>query len=61
MYITSSSQITRPFSLQCVECDAGLDIESPEEAIAAGWTEIEEDFEGISWNYLGCCPEHQEE
>jgi hypothetical protein len=61
MYITSSSQVVPPFTLQCVECDAGMDIESPEQAIADGWTEIEEDFDGLSWNYLGRCPEHQVE
>lgn len=29
-------------------------------AEAAGWTEIEEDPEGVSWNYDGFCPDCQE-
>jgi len=60
MYITTSSQVTHKFSPQSIECDAGMDIHSPEQAIADGWTDIEEDFDGLSWNYLGRCPEHQD-
>lgn len=61
MRITSSAQVTRAFSLCCFRCDAGMDIKTPEQAIAEGWTDIEEDFDGSSWNYLGSCPECREE
>ena len=60
MCITSSSQVTLPFSLSCSICDAGLHIESPEQALAEGWIEIEEDSGGLAWNYLGLCPACQE-
>jgi hypothetical protein len=59
MCITSSSQVTRPFTLCCIECDAGVHIETPEQALAEGWIDIEEDFGGLSWNYVGVCPECQ--
>lgn len=61
MFITSSSQVTRPFSLCCVGCDAGMDLLTPEEAIAAGWIEIEEAFDAPTSNYLGICPDCQGE
>jgi len=61
MSITSSSQLTRPFTLSCETCDAGMDIDTPEQALAEGWIEIDEDFDGRSWNYLGLCPECQAE
>ena len=46
-----------PFSLSCVVCDC----DSPDswfEAMFKGWTEIEYDPDGLSWNFLGYCPEH---
>ncbi len=61
MHITSSTQVTREFSLCCNNCDAGTDIATPEQAIAEGWSDIEEDFDGRSWNYLGTCPECRDE
>ncbi len=61
MFITSSTQVTREFSLCCTGCDAGTDITTPEQAISEGWSNIEEDFDGRSWNYLGMCPECRED
>ena len=61
MTITSSAQVTCVFSLCCVCCDGGSDIDTPEQAIAEGWSDIEEDFDGFSWNYLGTCPECRED
>jgi len=55
MHIISSGQLKRPFSLCCTGCDAGHGALYPEQAIAAGWSGIEEDFGGHSWNYLGTC------
>jgi hypothetical protein len=49
-----------PFSLACCMCDC----DSPdtlEEAMAAGWTDIQFDPQGLSWNYLGSCPDHSVE
>ncbi len=57
MFITKSSELTRPFSLCCIQCDAGMQIDTPEQALAEGWIKIKEDFDGPSWNYLGCCPD----
>ena len=45
-----------PFSLTCGECDAGMDIGSHVEAVAAGWTDIIFD-DGPSWNFVGTCPD----
>ncbi len=45
-----------PETFACVRCDA----DSPssfEEAVRQGWTEIQADFQGASWNYLGVCPD----
>jgi hypothetical protein len=59
MFIVSSDQLRHPFSMTCRECDAGMDMTSPEQAIAAGWTEIvdaaDEGF--MEANYLGLCPD----
>jgi hypothetical protein len=54
--ITSSDQLRYPFSLCCVSCDAGCNLTCPEHAIAAGWSNIIEDADGIGWNYIGVCP-----
>jgi len=61
MSITSSEQVTHAFSLCCTGCDVGEGIATPEQAIAEGWSDIEEDFVGNSWNYLGTCPVCREE
>jgi hypothetical protein len=49
-----------PFSLACCDCDCDSP-DSLEEALAAGWTDIQYDPGGSSWNFLGMCPEHSEE
>ena len=54
--ITRSDQLRHPFSLSCSNCDAGMDIETPEQAVLQGWYGIYED-DGMSWNYLGTCPQ----
>lgn len=46
-----------PFSLSCNHCSAGDGIDSIEQATALGWSSIEEDADGMSWDYLGLCPE----
>jgi hypothetical protein len=49
-----------PFSLACAGCEAGEVVGhpvTPADAIAAGWHAIDVDREGLSWNYLGWCPE----
>jgi hypothetical protein len=44
------------FSLSCQYCDAGTNVESREQAEAEGWIELEED-DGLSWTWLGICPD----
>ena len=49
-----------PFSLSCMDCDAGMDIGSREEAILSGWTNVSEDDDpdgGFWWTWLGLCPD----
>jgi uncharacterized protein YlaI len=48
------------FTLVCRECDAGMDIESEQEAYAAGWTDIEYSPDLPMANFAGLCPECQE-
>ena len=45
-----------PFSLVCEYCDAGMEIGSLEEAIAAGWTDIEFVPDCPMANFIGTCP-----
>lgn len=47
------------FSLECLECDAGMSVESYNQAVAEGWTKIEHD-DGPAWNFLGLCPDCKE-
>lgn len=50
--------IDLPFSLSCMVCDC----DSPDsyaQAVLRGWTEIIVDRTGLSWNFLGFCPDHQ--
>ncbi len=47
------------FSLNCWHCDDGMNVESYEQAIDEGWTEIEHN-DGLGWNYLGLCPDCRE-
>lgn len=49
-----------PFTLVCSNCDAGMDIESEAEALAAGWTEIDYAPELPMANYVGLCPDCRE-
>ena len=46
-----------PFSLACVNCDMGEGIPSQLEAEQSGWRDIALDLNGLSWNYLGVCPD----
>ncbi len=51
---------TTPFVLSCFECDAGDGIDSKEEAILQGWTDIDDDDsedDTLWWTHLGRCPE----
>jgi len=59
-YIVSSKQLDLAvaFSLECDGCDAGMDIETLEQAVLLGWIEIYRD-DGPAWNYLGECPDCQ--
>lgn len=59
-YITSSDQLKHPFSLTCQRCDAGAEIDTPEQAIAEGWREIEDisNLNFVEAYYIGLCPEH---
>ena len=45
------------FSLVCCHCDAGQDIESEEQGITEGWSEIEPAFALPQANYCGVCPD----
>ena len=45
-----------PFSLVCLNCDAGSHLESEEEALAEGWTDIEFAPDLPMANWLGLCP-----
>lgn len=44
-----------PQSIACCQCDGQAD--SLKEVIASGWTDLDRDVEGYTWNYLGLCPE----
>jgi hypothetical protein len=46
-----------PFSLVCEQCDAGMEIGSFSEALAAGWTDVRPAPDLPSANYLGLCPD----
>ncbi len=39
----------------CYHCDATFD--SLAEALRRGWRDLQQDVKGLSWNYLGCCPD----
>ena len=47
-----------PFVIACVECDCDSP-DSNEEAIVAGWTQINYAPDGFSANFYGYCPEHR--
>jgi hypothetical protein len=46
-----------PFTLVCIRCDAGMDIESHEQARTAGSTDIEFARDLPMANYCGLCPD----
>ena len=46
-----------PFSLCCVNCTAGEDIETPSDALIDGWIDLEVAEDGAWYNYLGVCPD----
>ena len=49
---------TMAFVLECSGCyGAGENYTSKEQAVADGWTDIEDDPEGWTWNQIGLCPE----
>ncbi len=54
------STIDVAFTLVCLECDAGLDIHSHEQAYAAGWTDIDYAPGLPMANFVGLCPDCQE-
>lgn len=46
--------LNMPESVSCYGCDACE--EGVIDALLAGWTNIDPDPEGRSWNYIGVCP-----
>lgn len=54
--LTHFAPLGTPFTLRCILCDAGDGLDSEAEAIAAGWRDIDYD-DGLSWNFLGTCPD----
>lgn len=48
------------FSLTCQHCDAGGHISGPAHAHREGWRHVFYD-DGMSWNFLGECPECRKE
>jgi len=53
----SGSTDDSPFSLCCILCDTGMDIDDRLMAERYGWTEIEEDADGLGHNHTGICPQ----
>lgn len=53
-----TKNLKRKGPVQCMECMAETDTVA--EAKAAGWVNVTEDPEGISYNYSGWCPDHKE-
>ena len=48
------------FTLVCCDCDAGEDVESPEQAMLEGWSEIGPAFDLLQANFAGWCPDCKE-
>jgi hypothetical protein len=48
------------FSLVCLHCDAGMHIESHDQAVCEGWTDIDYAPELPMANYTGLCPDCRE-
>lgn len=55
-----TTKIDVTFTLTCSDCDAGMNIESEEQALAEGWTGIDYAPELPMANYCGHCPDCQE-
>lgn len=49
-----------PFTLVCSECDAGMGIASGDEAVAAGWSDIDYAPDLPMANFIGLCPDCRE-
>jgi Fe2+ or Zn2+ uptake regulation protein len=45
------------FSLVCERCDAGMEIETHEQAMDEGWADISYEPDLPSANFLGLCPD----
>ena len=45
------------FSLVCERCDAGMEVETYEQALDEAWTNISYEPELSMANFLGLCPE----
>jgi hypothetical protein len=45
------------FSLVCERCDAGMEIETHEQAMDEGWTDISYEPDLPSANFIGLCPD----
>jgi hypothetical protein len=45
------------FSLVCERCDAGMDVETYEQAQNEGWSDISYEPDLSMANYLGLCPD----
>lgn len=45
------------FSLVCQQCDAGMEIETYEQAMDEGWMDISYEPDLPSANFLGLCPD----
>jgi hypothetical protein len=45
------------FSLVCEHCDAGMEIETYEDAMNLGWSEISYEPDCPMANFIGLCPE----
>lgn len=50
-----------PFTLVCINCDAGDHLNSEQEALAEGWTDIEFAPDLPMANWLGLCPDCRRE
>lgn len=56
---TAGDHPAAAFSLTCRDCDAGENIETEQQAIAAGWIAIEPAFDLPMADYCGLCPDCQ--
>jgi hypothetical protein len=48
------------FSLVCIHCDAGMGVESEDQAVADGWTDIDYAPGLPMANFVGLCPDCRE-